>query len=116
MNETNEKPGKLVGIEFTGSKIRAACLEGGNLVDTHGAPVNKYGDVAAQLAEFVKELPGKFGDFEKFGLTVPGLIDRETKRVAFSTYFPEHEKLDLVTELGEITNRKIFIENDANAA
>ena len=116
MNETNDKTGKLVGIEFTGSKVRAACLENGNLTETHGAPVNKYGDIAAQLAEFVKELTGKFGDFEKFGLTVPGLIDRETKRVAFSTYFPEHEKLDLVKELGELTNRKIFIENDANAA
>lgn len=116
MNETNDKTGKLVGIEFTGSKVRAACLENGNLTETHGAPVNKYGDIAAQLGEFVKGLTGKFGDFEKFGLTVPGLIDRETKRVAFSTYFPEHEKLDLVKELGELTNRKIFIENDANAA
>lgn len=117
MTEANDNTGKLVGIEFSGSKVRAACLDAGrNLAATHDAPVNKYGDIAAQLAVFINELSGKFGDFERFGITVPGLIDRDTKRVAFSTYFPEHEKLDLVTELEQVTNRKIFIENDANAA
>jgi glucokinase len=117
MTEANENTGKLVGIEFTGSKVRAACLDAvGNLAGTHDAPVNQYGDIEQQLAGFINDLGGKFGDFEKFGITVPGLIDRETKRVAFSTYFPEHEKLDLVTELEKLTNRKIFIENDANAA
>jgi glucokinase len=117
MTETNDKTGKLVGIEFTGSKLRAACLDSeGNLADTHESPINKYGDIAAQLASFINELTGKFGDFEKLGITVPGLIDRETKRVAFSTYFPEHEKIDLVGELASRTNLAIFIENDANAA
>jgi len=117
MTEANENTGKLVGIEFTGSKVRAACLDaGGNLAGAHDTPVNKYGDIAQQLAGFINGLSGKFGDFEKCGITVPGLIDRETKRVAFSTYFPEHEKLDLVSELEKLTNRKIFIENDANAA
>jgi glucokinase len=117
MTESNDNPGKLVGIEFTGSKVRAAYLDaGGNLAGTHDAPVNQYGDITSQLAGFIAELTGKFGDFEKLGVTVPGLIDRETKRVAFSTYFPEHEKLDLVAELENLTGRRIFIENDANAA
>jgi glucokinase len=116
MTEANDNT-NLVGVEFTGSKLRAALLDaGGNLAASHESPINQYGDIAAQLANFINELTGKFGDFEKLGITVPGLIDRETKRVAFSTYFPDHEKLDLVAYLEKTANRKIFIENDANAA
>jgi len=117
MTEANDNTGKLVGIEFTGSTVRAACLDASrNLAGTHSSPINKYGDITAQLAGFINDLAGKFGDFEKLGITVPGLIDRETMRVAFSTYFPEHEKLDLVNELEKLTNCRTFIENDANAA
>ena len=117
MTEANDNTGRLVGVEFTGSRLRAACLDAdGNTIDSHESPINRYSDIAPQLASFINDLTGKFGDFESFGITVPGLIDRETKRVAFSTYFPEHENIDLVGELAALTNRKIFIENDANAA
>lgn len=117
MTEAINQAEKLVGVEVGGMRLKAACLDGeGNIVNTHQAPLNAGDDIAPQLVDFIKELISKFGDFEKMGVTVPGLIDRETKRVAFSTYHPEHEKIDLLGELEKVTKQKIFIENDANAA
>jgi glucokinase len=107
----------LVGVEVGGSMLKAVCLGAeGNIADSHQAQIDKGVEIAPQLVEFIKELHSKFGEFEKIGVTVPGLIDRETKRVAFSTYFPEHEQIDLLSELEKVTKLKIFIENDANAA
>lgn len=117
MMEVKRQTEGLVGVEVTGSMFRAVRLDtGGNVSDAHRRPMDKGDDTAPQLVNFIKELMRKFGDFEKLGITVPGLIDRETKRVKFSTYFPEHERIDLLGELEKVTKQKIFIENDANAA
>jgi glucokinase len=115
--ETARQMENLVGVEVTGSAFKAVRLgAGGKIADAYEATMVKGEDTAPQLVNFVKELNVKFGDFEKLGMTVPGLIDRETKRVKFSTYFPEHERIDLLGELEKVTKQKIFIENDANAA
>lgn len=117
MTEAINQTEKLIGVEVCGTRLKAVCLgAGGNIVNTHQATMNVSDDIAPQLVNFIKELNAKFGEFEKLGITVPGLIDRETKRVAFSTYFPEHERVDILNELEKITKVKIFIENDANAA
>jgi len=117
MTEAINQAEKLVGIEVSGTTLRAVCLgAGAQITDSYQTPINKAEEIAPQLVDFIKELNTKFGEFEKLGVTVPGLIDRETKRVAFSTYFPEHEKIDLLGELEKVTKLKIFIENDANAA
>jgi glucokinase len=117
MTEAINQSEKLIGVEVCGTRLKAVCLgAGGNIADTHQGMMNVSEEIAPQLINFIKELNAKFGDFEKLGITVPGLIDRETKRVAFSTYFPEHEKVDILTELEKVTKVKIFIENDANAA
>ncbi len=117
MTEAINQTEKLIGVEVCGTRLKAVCLgAGGNITDTHQASMDVSDDIAPQLVNFIKELNAKFGEFEKLGITVPGLIDRETKRVAFSTYFPEHERVDILNELEKITKVKIFIENDANAA
>lgn len=115
--EANTQTENLVGVEVTGSIFKAVRLDAeGNIADAYQLPMVKGEDTAPQLVDFVKELSVRFGNFEKLGVTVPGLIDRETKRVKFSTYFPEHERIDLLGELEKVTKQKIFIENDANAA
>ncbi len=117
MTEANIKAEKLIGIEVTGSMLKAVCLDGGgNLVGGLQTPIFRKEETAPQLIVFLKDLSEKFGEFEKVGIAVPGLVNRETKRIAFSTHFPEHEKIDLLGELESATNKKIVIENDANAA
>lgn len=117
MTEANIQAEKLVGIEVTGSMLKAVCLGAdGNIIGTFQVPILRKEETAPQLIDFLKNLTEKFGEFEKVGIAVPGLINRETKRVAFSTHFPEHEKIDLLGELTSVATQKIVIENDANAA
>ncbi len=117
MSEAVIRTGKSVGVEVTTSAFKAVCLDvGGKLVDAYKATMVRGDDTAPQLVAFIKELLVKFGDFDRLGITIPGLINRDTQRVAFSAAFPEHQEVDLLAELEKVTKLKILIENDANAA
>jgi len=117
MSEAGVQTEKAVGVEVTTSAFKSVCLDvGGNLIDSYSAPMVRGDDTAPQMVSFIKELLVKYGDFERIGITIPGLISRDSRRVAFSASFPEHEDVDLVAELEKITKLKILIENDANAA
>ncbi|HEY8559353.1 MAG TPA: ROK family protein [Pyrinomonadaceae bacterium] len=108
---------KAVGVEVTTSAFKSVCLDvGGNLVGSYSAPMVRGDDTAPQLVSFIRELLAKYGGFDRVGITIPGLISRDSRRVAFSTSFPEHQNADLVTELERVTDLKVLIENDANAA
>ena len=108
---------KAVGVEVTTSAFKSVCLDaGGNLINSYSAPMVRGDDTAPQMVSFIRELLTKYGDFERIGITIPGLISRDSRRVAFSASFPEHQDVDLVEELEKITKLKILIENDANAA
>jgi glucokinase len=69
-----------------------------------------------QLIEFVLGLKSKFGDFQRIGIAIPGLIDSKTGRVAYSADIPEHSAIDLSGEVLSATGVSSVIENDANAA
>ena len=117
MNETAQQSGKIVGIEVTNLAMKAVCLDSSdNIIGSLQSALDREQDTAPQLIDFIKELEIKFGDFNRLGIAVPGLLDRETKRIAYSAQIPEHEKIDLLVELEKITKLKVFIENDANAA
>lgn len=117
MNEDVIKTEKLVGVEISDSALRAVCLdENKQTKDEFRSLINNDGETLAQLTDFINRSKEKFGDFQKIGIAVPGLVHRKTKRVAFSTYIPEHEEIDFLGELEAATNLKISVENDANAA
>lgn len=117
MSETNNPAEKIVGVEISKLWLKAVCLDAdGKLTDVYRNPVSGDQTLFSQLIQFIKETKTRFGDFEKIGIAVPGLIHHETKRVAFSTYFPENETIDFVSEMEAATRLKITIENDANAA
>lgn len=117
MSETNNPAEKIVGVEISKLWLKAVCLDAdGKLTDVYRNPVSGDQTLFSQLIQFIKETKTRFGDFEKIGIAVPGLIHHETKRVAFSTYFPENETIDFVSEMEAATHLKITIENDANAA
>ena len=117
MSEAVVQTEKAVGVEVTTSAFKSVCLDiGGNLLDSYSAAMVRGDDTVPQLVAFIRELTNRYGAFDRIGITIPGLIDRETRRVAFSAAFPEHQETDLLGELERATNLKIFIENDANAA
>ncbi len=117
MSEAVLQTEKAVGVEVTTSAFKSVCLDvGGNLINSHSATMARGDDTAPQLVSFIRELLVRYGDFDRIGITIPGLISRDSRRVAFSASFPEHQDVDLVAELEKVTKLKILIENDANAA
>jgi len=117
MSEAVLQTQKAVGVEVTTSAFKSVCLDtGGSIIDSYSKTMIRGDDTAPQLVSFIRELLVKYGDFDRIGITIPGLISRDTRRVAYSAAFPEHQDVDLVTELEKITKLKILIENDANAA
>ncbi|MBS1794258.1 MAG: ROK family protein [Acidobacteria bacterium] len=117
MSEAVSQTEKAVGIEVTKSAFKSVCLDAeGNIINSHNGAMIRGDDTAPQLVAFIRELRAKYGDFDRLGLTIPGLIHHDTRRIAYSTFFPEHQGVDLLTGLERETNLKILIENDANAA
>ena len=111
------KTEKLVGVEVSHSIIRAVCLQrDGKINDAVRAVLNNADDKFAQVAAFINEIKNRFGNFEKIGIAVPGLVHGETRRVAYSKQFPEHEQIDFLENLETKTNLKVLVDNDANAA
>ena len=106
-----------VGVEVTTSTLRAVCIGAdGAIVDAHAAPLIRGNDVLPQIVGFINELRSKFGTFDRIGITFPGLIHRDSRRIAFSSYFPDLHGIDVLGELEAKTRLKVLIENDANAA
>ena len=112
-----EVKSKRVGIEVSGSHFRAVSIDEKDAIfATLSAEVETAEDRGAQLIDFIKKLKTEFGDFDRVGISFPGLVDREAQRVAFSAQIPEHSDVDLVGEIRSATGLSIVIENDANAA
>lgn len=117
MNESSLNSEKLIGVEISKSALRAVSVnKNGDLIDFVSIATDAEQEFYPQLVSFINQLKTKFGNFEKIGIAVPGLIHQQSKRVAFSTFIPEHEKIDFLSELEAETGLSITIENDANAA
>ncbi len=117
MNQSNIEAGTFVGIEVSNSCMNAVRVnESGAVLNSFKKPISDGQEHFAALVEFVAEIKAKFGDFDKVGIAVPGLINRQNKLVAFSTFIPEHENQDFFARLESETGLKVSLENDANAA
>ena len=117
MSESPTDTGRLVGIEVRNSGMIAVCLEkDGSVKDTLKTSKDESEDPALHLGSFVSNLKEKFGQFDSVGLAVPGLINQQTRRVAYSTHIHEHTEINILGELERLAGVRIHIENDANAA
>jgi glucokinase len=113
--DTEQK--KMIGVEVTNSGRNAVCLdENGLVTSSYRVSISDDEESIMHLGNLIRELKEKFGDFDQIGIAIPGLLNRKTKRVAYSTHIPEHTEVDLLSELEKIAGVKIHIENDANAA
>lgn len=117
MAEIQSQVRKFVGIEASMAALNAVCVdESGSVSATRTIILEKGRGTIEQLAAFIKDLKTSFGDFDTVGVAVPGLINRETHRVAFSAHTPEHSEIDLARGVQDATGVKTILENDANAA
>lgn len=116
-NEPLKNSEPLVGVEISNSAFTAVCLDkNGSFIGSQKNSSDQTPLNISQLIDFIKQLQQKFGDFERIGVAVPGLVRRETRRVAFSASIPEHAKIDISSEIESALGLKVTIENDANAA
>ena len=117
MEENSAQMKKLVGIEVKNTEMIAVCIDkDGGLIDDFRNSLDVEEDVSAQTISFINEAKIKFDGFDKVGISFPGLLNRTTNQVAFSTRIPEIADIDLLSGLEKATSLKIVIENDANAA
>lgn len=117
MSEIVSQAAKYVGVEVSRTTLAAVCLdETGALADEFFVAVENGREPISELVNFVNQAKERFGAFDKIGVAVPGLLHRQTNRVAYSTNIPEHETVDLLGNLERATGLEITIENDANAA
>ncbi len=107
----------LVGVEISASSINAVMLgDDGSIAKSHSVVVTSDIPVVEQLTALVDVLKQEAGGIKRVGLAVPGLIDRASGRVAFSTNMPDNASVDLINEIKYTTSLDVTIENDANAA
>ncbi|MGI8494467.1 MAG: ROK family protein [Pyrinomonadaceae bacterium] len=116
MNEMNSQAEKLVGVEISGSMLKAVCLDkNGAVVDSAEMPLAAGQEIPVQLTDFINQLKDRFGKFEKIGVALPGLLNLSTKRIALSKQMPENTEIDLTDAISSRTGIQAILENDANA-
>lgn len=105
----------FAGIEVAQTTMRGiAVSETGETVASREAAyqpenlIKAIADLTAGLAEA--------GALKSVGLAIPGLVNRETDRVLFSTGLPFTARDHIHAELMEATGLQFELENDANAA
>ncbi len=117
MSESVDPASKLVGVEASVASLRAVCLDtSGEDTKSETSVFDPSEGTLPQLNAFIEGLKDKFGPFERIGVAVPGLIRRDSGRVAYSAHIPEHSAIDLAAEIEKSTGIKAVVENDANAA
>ena len=117
MTDLHEKRSDRVGIDVSVSAFRAVGIdESGTVASVHTKPFVGVSTATEQLIDFIEELKGRWGTFDRAGIAVPGLVDPTAQRVEFSIHIPEHSDVDLVSEIRSMTGVAATIENDANAA
>ena len=116
MSEATQRAGNFIGIEVSVASITGVRHNGSDAFDTETAPFDVTAETVPQVAEFITTLKQKFGEFDRIGIAVPGLIRSESGRVAYSAHIPEHSSIDLADDIEKLSGVKAVVENDANAA
>ena len=106
-----------VGVEICTAALRAVSIGlDGKIAVKRTMPLDDAVPKLSQLTALIGDLKKDLGGFERIGIAVPGLVDRNSGRVAYSANFPEHSDIDVVKEIADATGLTASIENDANAA
>jgi glucokinase len=117
MSDPSNISGNAIGVEVTSTVLRGVTVDPkGALSGHHAAGLVRGNDVLPQIVGFINELRTRFGGFDRIGVTFPGLIQRDSRSIAYSNDFPEFHDVDLLGELEKATRMSVLIENDANSA
>jgi len=105
----------LIGIDLGGTRLKGGLVAGGVLTTSEVEPTRGKSPeaIVAQLRDLVFRLDPNGS--APIGLAAAGVLDAATGVVRESPNFPEWKDFPLGAALGQVTGRKVFLENDANA-
>lgn len=110
---------KTLGLDLGGTKIAAAIVEEGAILEycRVETPGTGFEDVVEALAAAARELLGRGDhDIERVGVGSPGPLDYQRGRVIFAPNIPGMDDAPIVDALRAELDLEISLENDANAA
>jgi len=117
MSTKSENEQDLIGCEMSASGLKAVKTDGvGNVLASSRADLDTSSDPVPQIADFLNGLRKEFGHFESAGIAIPGLVEKEAGRVAYSASISVASARAIVADIESATNTKLILENDANAA
>jgi glucokinase len=107
--------GKIVGIDLGGTNVRAAIVQGAEIIDINTTRVKSEGcveDVLGQIYELIESLDTS--DIEGIGMGVPGPVD-DKKGIVYDLFNIPAWKIVHVKEIFEKKyNVPVWVQNDAN--
>lgn len=109
---------KTLGLDLGGTKIAAAVVEDGNILlrKQVKTPQTGLNDVVSALESIATELLTKHSDITALGIGVPGPLDFKRGRIRFAPNIVGLEDAPIVELLEKRLQKKVVLENDANAA
>jgi len=120
---TTNQPDYYVGIDLGGTNIAAAVVDEYGVI--YGRSTRKtnaprpYEDIFSDMAECAydaaKESGISFEDIKSVGIGCPGAIDKENGNIEFSNNLDFYD-VPIVSHMEKLLGRKVYVENDANAA
>lgn len=117
MIESSVHQKKRVGIDISVRGVIGVVIDDHDRILTvQSAPRRDSESSVVGVMALIEKLRSDLHDFDRVGIAVPGLVDRETGRVALSVNLPDHSEMDLAKEVSEATGVSVVLENDANAA
>ncbi len=109
---------KTLGLDLGGTKIAAAVVEDGRILDqtTIATPQTGFEAVLESLVGVAQGLTERHPEVEAVGIGSPGPLDLRRGVVLFAPNIPGMERSPITARLAEALGLKVVLENDANAA
>ena len=104
---------RIIGVDVGGTKIAAAALEGGELLEPVVVPTELAS--TEQFLDQLEEIVRTVGDAAAVGIAVPSVIDWKTGTARFSVNIPL-AGVPLREVLGERLGVPVYVDNDATCA
>ncbi len=106
----------FIGVDVSTPLLRAAVVsDSGGMVDRREVPRDRD-EAVSQILQVVNSLKDSAPNIRSVGLSIAGLVDRQTDRVVASRDLPSIVRTDLHQELMHGSGLRFELENDANAA
>lgn len=106
----------FIGIDLSGRSLHGVLVGyDGRVLERREAPLERD-QIVSQVAGTVAALREISANVDAVGVSIPGLVNRETDRVLVSSDLPSIVRDDIHSQLVKAIGLRVELENDANAA